>query len=285
MLNNFPQTPGTGTSTSCPGTPLSGVSTVAIKDGHEGICHSHHAQNPSDQGRALNLGAYGPEDGEGYFERVAGWQDHDEEGGERQNSSQQEQPGLLSEEHTRENSRSPLAFDGNPGSTSEGDNTPSPGFEPRQSLTQKIAAKLKPKNKIPVNPWRTPNPPCPTPATPLTQARIPYSQGPSSHPGPNNWTTNMAGSGSSSTSTSCVGNGTGLPTPYSTGAPSPSSTITTSSVREAKHSAKMLGPVTYDPGVIDTTRQNGVEARQSPSPPPPVNVLSLQDREEMELDP
>lgn len=277
VLNNFPQSPGTRTSTSCPGTPLSGVSTVAIKDGHEGIRHSYHQGQDSAQERLSNLDAYTGGGGEGYFERVSGWQDHDEGGGQLRNPSQQEQHG---EEPTREISESPLAMDESANGTPDGVNTP-PGLEPRQSLTQKIVEKLKPKGKIPIPPWRAPNPPCPTPATPLTQARMPLSQGPSSYPGPNNW---MTSSGSSSNAASYLG-GNGLITPYSTGAPSPSSTITTSSVREAKHCAKMLGPITYDSGVIDTTRQNGAETRQSPSPPPPVNDLSLQESDRMDLDP
>lgn len=268
IFSNFPQTPGTGTS--CPGTPMSGISTVAIKDGHEGIRHGHHHQgDPAAQERLARLGAYGTtsstsgtagEDGESYFQRVAGWRDH-EDGGDG-TVPPEEQQGLSEGELTGEDTddimedlETPPGFDASPG---------------KPNLTKKIADKLNPMARLPLPPRRSPssfldqipNPPCPTPATPHTQARNPLSQAPSTHPGPNNTQYNFKSSSSSSTSAS---NGNGLATPFS--APSPASTVTTNSVREAKHRAKMLGPMTYDEGVVDTTSQNGAEAIRSPSPP------------------
>jgi len=65
---------------------------------------------------------------------------------------------------------------------------------------------------------------------------------------------------------------------------SPTSTITTNSVREAKHNAKMLGPVIYDEGIVDTTCQNGSETKRSPSPPIVLNKGYIYEGDRMDVD-
>lgn len=299
LFSNFPQTPGTGTS--CPGTPMSGISTVAIKDGHEGIRHGHHHPvDPAAQERLARLGAFGNssyvaantgEDGESYFQRVAGWRDH-EEGGDTETVPPEEQSGLSEGELTGEGGGDP---DEDIDDLMDDNLTPpaSEANSEKPSLTQKVADKLNPNTKIHLPPRRSPssysglvpNPPCPTPATPQSQARNPLSQPPMLHPGPNNNSNNIKSSSSSSTSAS---NGNNLATPFSTGAPSPASTVTTNSVREAKHHAKMLGPITYDEGIVDTTSQNGVESTRSPSPPTSLNLVNEQagaDGEHIDAEP
>ena len=266
---------------------MSGVSTVAIKDGHEGIRHGHHHEaDPAAEERMARLHAYGGASsatgtvGEGvgdYFERVAEWQDHDEAG--TAGEPPEEQQGLSSAELTGETS-----------GPEEDLNTPSPTGTPlaKLSLTQKLADKLVPKAKLPMPPRRSPSsystqipsPPCPTPATPLSMIRNPLSQVASTHPGPNS-NNSYNGTKSSSTSSTPV-SGNGLYTPYT--APSPASTLTTNSVREAKHHAKMLGPMTYDEGIVDTTPQNGSEITRSPSPPSALNQECVFEGERMDLD-
>lgn len=295
VLNSFQPTPGADAS--CPGTPMSGISTVAIKDGHAGICHGHHHRgDPADQERLARLGAYEgsssatgsvDEDEEGYFERVSGWQDHDDAG--TTDEPPEDQKGLSGGELTGESSG------GSSGRGSTNNNSLEEYFNPppstetppaKPSLTQKISEKLSPKAKISMPPRRLPgsystqipNPPCPTPATPLSIARNPLSQVASNHPGPNNTPNNSESSNSSFTS----GSGNGLRTPHT--APSPASTLTTNSVREAKQRAKMLGPMTYDAGVVDTTSQNGPETTRSPSPPVVLNEGRGLEGERMELE-
>lgn len=282
---------------------MSGISTVAMKDGHEGIRHGHH--HPGDvaaQERLAKLGAYGTSssasvsvpdnDGEGYFERVAEWRDHEEEvdTDDLVNPPPEEQPGLSGGELEGESSGGSSGISEDTLDTLDDVETP-PTTTPaaaKPSLTQKIAEKLDPRAKLPMPPKRSassyyahaPNPPCTTPATPLAQARNPMSQFPSTLPGPNN--NKLKSSSSSSTSASGAGNGL---TPYSTTAPSPASTVTTNSVREAKHRAKMLGPMTYDEGFVDTTSQNGSEAfKRSPSPPIVLNESRGLEGERMELE-
>jgi len=267
---------------------MSGISTVAIKDGHEGIRHGHHhGGDPAAQERMARLGAYGGnygatgsvgEDGGGYFERVAGWRDHDE--AETMGEPPEEQQGLSSGELTGERS-------GPSNGTLEKDlNTPTSAGIPlaKPSLAQKLADKLIPKAQLPMPPRRSPssystkipNPPCPTPATSSSMAGNPLSMVASTHPGPNNNNMNNNTKSSSNPSTPTSGNGS-----YT---PSPASTLTTNSVRDAKHHAKMLGPMTYDEGIVDTTSQNGRETIRSPSPPIVFNKVYMLEGEPMDLD-
>ncbi|KAF8428734.1 hypothetical protein EV426DRAFT_585651 [Tirmania nivea] len=299
LLNNFSPYPSTsGMGTSCPGTPMSGISTVAIKDGHEGIPHGHHhGGDLAAQERMARLGAYRGtsatesvgEDGGGYFERVAGWRDHDEAG--TAGEPLEEEPGLSGGELTSESSGGSSGRSGPSNDTLEENlNISSSAGTPlaKPSLTQKLTDKLVKKVKLPIPPRRSPssysthvpNPPCPTPATPLSMARYPLSQVASNHPGPNN--DNLNSSTKSSSNSSTPASGSGLYTPYT--APSPASTLTTNSVREAKHYAKMLGPMTYDEGIVDTTSRNGSEIIRSPSPPIILNQGYILEGEQMDLD-
>jgi len=289
ILDSFSPCPPAGTS--CPGTPMSGISTVAIKDGHEGIRHGHHhGGDPAAQERMARLSAYGGtssatgsvgEDEGNYFERVAGWRDHGEAGATPQ--PPEEQRGLSGGELTGESGR--VSFGrSEPSNDTQGEDlkTPSSAGTPpaKPSLAQKLVDKLTPKVNLPMPPRRSPsssstqvpNPPCPTPATPLSMARNPLSQVASSHPGPNNNT---------KSNSSTPASGSELLTPYT--APSPASTLTTNSVREAKHHAKMLGPITYDEGIVDTTSRNGSETTRSPSPPIVLNQGGVLEGEWIDL--
>ncbi|RPB26079.1 hypothetical protein L211DRAFT_835440 [Terfezia boudieri ATCC MYA-4762] len=273
---------------------MSGISTVAIKDGHEGIRHGHHHErDPAAQERMARLGAYGGissatgsiGEGEGdYFERVAGWSDH--EAGTA-GEPPEEQQGLSGGELDSECSAWSSGRSGPSNDYPEDSfNTPSSAGTPlaKPSLTQKLADKLIPKASLPMPPRRSPssysthvpNPPCPTPATPFSMTRYPLSQVASTHPGPNNNNNNNTKS-SSNSSTPASGF-----TPYTV--PSPASTITTNSVREAKHNAKMLGPMTYDEGIVDTTSRNGSETTRSPSPPIVLNQGYILEGDRMDLD-
>ncbi|KAF8461241.1 hypothetical protein BDZ91DRAFT_737571 [Kalaharituber pfeilii] len=238
-FNSYPQTP---IASSDPGTPMSGVSTVAIKDGHEGVRHGHHHQagsiDSSAAERLARLGGFGNPrmmasgsnggEGEEYFDWVAGWR--------------AEVSDLLPEQ-------------GEEGAGSSSGDIETPKEAPQHSLAS--PKKRKPRATIPLPPPRVPssssghvpNPPYPTPITPIIQNKAatspnPLSVPPSSLPGPNN----------SINSTSTEGNI--LLTSSSTITSSPASTVTTSSAREEKHHAKMIGPMTYDTGVIDTTLEN-----------------------------
>jgi len=297
-VNSFPPYPSTPGAASCPGTPMSGISTVAIKDGHEGISHGHHERDPAALERMAKLGAYEGvssatgsvgEDGGGYFERVAGWWDHD--GAVTAGEPPEEQRGLSGGELTGESSRGSFGrIEPSNDTPGEDFHTPSSAGTPlaKPSLTQNLADKLVPKAKLPIPPRRSPssystqvpNPPCPTPVTPLSIVRNPLSQVASTHPGPNN--NNVNNNTKSNSNSSTPASGSGLYSPYTV--PSPASTLTTNSVREAKHHAKMLGPMTYDEGIVDTTSQNGSETTRSPSPPIVLNQGYILEGGRVDLD-
>ncbi|KAI5789675.1 hypothetical protein DFH27DRAFT_207661 [Peziza echinospora] len=253
-LNKLPQTPLGFNSE--PGTPMSGISTVAIKDGHEGIRHHRHNQNrrnqstssagdsgtPTSADRVAQLGGIigvpaaviASQDGTpgtGYFDRVSGWRRElqpGEENGQTPGNTLGNDAGLT-----------PLG-NATPGGDSgiEGlsDDSPMQAYTPFEDgeNDQSTASSLRNQNSSSTEPNSIYLNNCNPHLSALLR---------------NNSTVLSQSSTTTNTSNSPA---SGIPqTPLS--APSPASTVTTNSVRNAKAQAKMLGPVTHDEGIVDTT--------------------------------
>lgn len=190
--SSYPQTP-TGqfpsSASSAPGTPMSGISTVAIKDGHEGHPVSHDTstipRTVPDRGPPNPAGV-------GYFDRVAGWRrDLEKPGGTPVPPSDTSTP-ISTDEITSAASNdnptdggflhfgNPLAKQADvtsaPKTNGEGRRDKGPSqipLPPRSSLLREPLSAATPSSSL-ASPAPVPNPPCPTPLTP---SLLPAQQG------------------------------------------------------------------------------------------------------------
>lgn len=293
-----PQTPagGTGAFSSGPGTPMSGVSTVAIKDGHEGIRHGRHHQShrtqlssgsieygtPTSADRLAQLGGlYGaasagasraelaPKDA-GYFDRVAGWTK------QLQPVGDDEKPYNITPGYDEGEDS------GVEGMSGGGDSPQCVDDAIEKKITAKGADSPIPKFRIPLpqHSPRFPLPPDPTPVNPLAEVGLSV---PLSHnPGPKNLTNIINASSSSTPNSSARSGSTSGAMSSSASAPSPASTETTNSVRNAQAQAKMLGPVIHDEGVVDTTMENSSMPARSASVEGVLDRLEILETENLD---